>query len=192
MLALLRAHGTLVSWEPLAVFGRSVAVFAAHTEAASVKRALDRLVLEYEDNDKSILRVYFASETPLSTLPDGMLCPTRSLDGVQYLEPPPPVREFLISPPGSPPVGWEPVAEESPNTKTLAEDLMKALTRLAEEQSAEERAAEGPVLIIPESSGDVPSVLVHESEGSTTTDSKHSITETKTGIAGMHTARPPL
>lgn len=192
MLALLRAHGTLVSWEPLAAFGRSVAVFAAPTEAASVKRALDRLVLEYEDDDKSILRVYFANETPLSALPDGTLCPTRSLDVVQYLEPPPPVREFLISPPGSPPVGWEPVVEESPNTQTLAEDLMKALTRLAEEQSAEERTAEGPVLIIPESSGDVPSVLVHESEGSTTTDSKHSIAETKTGIAGMHTARPPL
>lgn len=146
----------------------------------------------------SALRVYFANDTALTTMTDGSLCPTNKLDVVQYLEPPPPEREFLISPPGSPPVGWEPVVEESPNTKTLAEDLVKALTRLAEQQEQEHGeeghapSGEGPVLVVPESHGEVPSVMVHESEGGDAASSLRSIAETKTGIAGMHTARPPL
>lgn len=37
---------------------------------------------------------------------------------------------FLISPPGSPPVGWEAAQEEPPNTDTLASDLVAALERL--------------------------------------------------------------
>ena len=37
---------------------------------------------------------------------------------------------FLISPPGSPPVGWEPIREEPPNNAPLAEDLIMALRKL--------------------------------------------------------------
>lgn len=39
-------------------------------------------------------------------------------------------RNFLISPPGSPPVGWEPLREDPPNTNTLADDLIRALGSL--------------------------------------------------------------
>lgn len=39
-------------------------------------------------------------------------------------------RNFLISPPGSPPVGWEPIKEDPPNTATLADDLIRALGSL--------------------------------------------------------------
>jgi hypothetical protein len=51
-----------------------------------------------------------------------------------HLQVPAQTKNFLISPPGSPPIGWEPVAEEPPNTSSLAADLIAALTRVQELQ----------------------------------------------------------
>ena len=48
----------------------------------------------------------------------------------RQLAPPKPERNFLISPPGSPPVGWEQAQEEPPNSAPLAEDLIHALKAL--------------------------------------------------------------
>jgi hypothetical protein len=46
------------------------------------------------------------------------------------LLPPAHPRNFLVSPPGSPPEGWEPIVEDAPNDQTLASDLIKALDSL--------------------------------------------------------------
>lgn len=46
------------------------------------------------------------------------------------LLPPAHPRNFLVSPPGSPPEGWEPIMEDAPNDQTLASDLIKALDSL--------------------------------------------------------------
>ena len=46
------------------------------------------------------------------------------------LAPPAHPRNFLVSPPGSPPEGWEPILEDAPNDQTLASDLIKALDSL--------------------------------------------------------------
>lgn len=48
----------------------------------------------------------------------------------EFLKPPRLEKNFLISPPGSPPVGWEPIVEEPPNSTPLADDLMAALRKL--------------------------------------------------------------
>ena len=40
-------------------------------------------------------------------------------------------KNFLISPPGSPPVGWEQSREDPPNVDTLADDLAWALEQLS-------------------------------------------------------------
>ena len=50
--------------------------------------------------------------------------------GGAHLRPPAIEKNFLISPPGSPPVGWEQVVEEPPNSTPLADDLIAALRKL--------------------------------------------------------------
>lgn len=59
----------------------------------------------------------------------GAPTPTQATQPVK-LAPPPLEKNFLISPPGSPPVGWEPIVEDPPNRNTLAADLIEALRRL--------------------------------------------------------------
>lgn len=69
------------------------------------------------------MRVYRSAANPLidnfSAVPDA-----------HYLRPPTIEKNFLISPPGSPPVGWEPIREDPPNVTPLAEDLMAILRKL--------------------------------------------------------------
>ncbi len=48
-------------------------------------------------------------------------------DSDGLLHPPTPDKQFLISPPASPPVGWEPVPESQP---TINYDLVSAITQL--------------------------------------------------------------
>lgn len=60
-----------------------------------------------------------------------------------HLAPPPLARNFLISPPGSPPEGWEPITEDPPNDRTLAADLVGALARLQVERGEAEEIREG-------------------------------------------------
>ena len=47
-------------------------------------------------------------------------------------------RNFLNSPPGSPPVGWEQTHEEPPNEVPLAEDLQRALEQLRVKREQED------------------------------------------------------
>jgi hypothetical protein len=53
-----------------------------------------------------------------------------SIPEANYLRPPALEKNFLISPPGSPPVGWVPIREDPPNPTPLADDLIAALRKL--------------------------------------------------------------
>jgi Calcipressin len=58
---------------------------------------------------------------------------------VTYLKPPKVEKNFLISPPGSPPVGWEQIVEDPPNSTPLAADLLHALEKLKLQEEQHER-----------------------------------------------------
>ncbi len=129
LLSLLNTYGPMVRWTPLPSVGRAVVVFEDSEGAATAKAGLDRLVLPFEDSDVqgverasieddgTILRAIFGPFTDPSAEPETLAVPTTD-------------KNFLISPPGSPPVGWEPIREDPPNRDTLADDLMKALADL--------------------------------------------------------------
>lgn len=65
------------------------------------------------------IRVYFGAETRIQGEED------------QHLKAPSTGKLFFISPPPSPPQGWESREEEPPNRETHADDLAAALGRLA-------------------------------------------------------------
>ncbi|KAL4402541.1 calcium-dependent protein serine/threonine phosphatase regulator [Malassezia pachydermatis] len=155
----------------------------------------------------AILRVYFDRPTPLVLLPSGEYVPARTLEASKpYLEPPAPEREFLISPPGSPPVGWEPRSEDRPNTDTLAEDLIEALQALSAAQATTDDtdvsektptapASNVPTMLIPSTAMTIPGVVLHESETmESMTAPRSSIHQVKATIESLHqpTARPPM
>ena len=81
-----------------------------------------------------------------------------------YLRPPALEKNFLISPPGSPPVGWEQIREDPPNATPLAEDLIQALRKLEVEAQFQKTKVEGQrgleLLLAPEDSADGISVYV--------------------------------
>ena len=60
---------------------------------------------------------------------------------MSYLQPPAVEKNFLISPPGSPPVGWEQIQEDPPNSTPLADDLMAALQKLKMQEQENENSA---------------------------------------------------
>ncbi|XP_054731912.1 protein sarah [Anastrepha obliqua] len=89
---------------------------------------------QYEFNKKTVITCYFAQPvTPVSN---------------KNLQPPAPVKQFLISPPASPPAGWEPREENEP---LVNHDLLAALASLTPGESHE---------LHPQSE-DQPGIIVH-------------------------------
>ncbi|KAK1231237.1 hypothetical protein PQX77_005642 [Marasmius sp. AFHP31] len=123
-----QSYGAINQWVPLPGFGRILVVYEDEEYAENVKRYADPIVLAATpERSELVLRVYRADPNPLlSTL--------ESED--RYLQPPAVERNFLISPPGSPPVGWEPIQEDPPNSTPLADDLIAALKNLHLQQES--------------------------------------------------------
>jgi hypothetical protein len=109
---------------PLRSFGRIMVVFKHESDATRVKLALDHTTWYGKE-----IRVFFGESTPITSM------------GHQNLMVPNNDKLWLISPPGSPPVGWEQTREEPPNTETHAADLIAALERVAAQQRLEEEEA---------------------------------------------------
>ena len=134
------SHGKIRAWAPLRTFSRVVVVYESEDSADEAKTHSDGLPIDATPETyvatpttphhslipidgpmhrpAFILRVFRADPTPM-TPPGGA-----------HLRPPAIEKNFLISPPGSPPVGWEQVVEEPPNSTPLADDLIAALRKL--------------------------------------------------------------
>ncbi|KZS98719.1 Calcipressin, partial [Sistotremastrum niveocremeum HHB9708] len=111
--------GAIHTWAPLSGLGRVIVVYYQDSSAEEAK-SLDELPIASESTLHTTLRVFRALPTPLHTLSSE----------ASHLAPPALEKNFLISPPGSPPVGWEPIREDPPNSTPLAADLVAALERL--------------------------------------------------------------
>lgn len=112
------SHANILTWSPLRSFRRIVVTFATAVEATAVRAALDGSIIM---GDRT--RVYFGEHTPVNPVD-------------QHLQAPEAKKLFFISPPPSPPAGWEMRDEEPPNAQVLAEDLAKALAGLRAEKKA--------------------------------------------------------
>lgn len=94
----------------LKCFRRARVVFSSALLAAKA-----RIHLHETELGGKTLKCYFAQ-------------PTKCLGSQAHLEPPKPVRQHLISPPASPPVGWEPTLESDP---VINYDLLAAVANLS-------------------------------------------------------------
>ncbi|KAJ7891296.1 Calcipressin [Mycena olivaceomarginata] len=162
LLDLLRTHfaiyGHINRWVPLPGFGRIIVVYTREDDAEKAKIHCDPIVLEQtQDRPPIKLRVYRADPNPLLPMESDDVVPEAN-----YLRPPAIEKNFLISPPGSPPVGWEPIKEEPPNATPLASDLMAALKKL---QLNEKHSSGLEVLIEPHDGESGVGIYVEDCDG---------------------------
>lgn len=129
-----------VQFQYLKCFHRARVVFTSVEKAAEAHSGL---------NDCHLLgqrfRCYFAQPITMKTGSNGLH---------HHLEPPPLEKQFLISPPSSPPVGWEVITEREPFVNY---DLIAAMAKLGPGESYELHSG----------SESQPSIFVHVCEDPT-------------------------
>ncbi|KAK1970486.1 calcipressin [Colletotrichum eremochloae] len=100
------------SWAPLKSFRRIVVSFFSEDDAIAVRRVWDGEAVMGER-----VRVYFGQPTPVEVTDRHLALPDAG-------------KLFFISPPPSPPHGWEMKLEDAPNKMVHADDLAQALAKL--------------------------------------------------------------
>ncbi|RMD40683.1 hypothetical protein DV735_g4431, partial [Chaetothyriales sp. CBS 134920] len=103
---------------------RIIVSFLDQDAAIRVRQEIDGIALlppqdAAEGHEGTVTKCYFGEPTPLYTENE-----------VKYLERPDQGRLFFISPPPSPPIGWEMKAEDPPNKEVHAGDLASKLQKL--------------------------------------------------------------
>ena len=182
------------SWSPLKSFRRIIVSFFDEQAAIKVRQIWD---------GEAILgnhcKIYFGKETPIEAQED------------VHLTLPDAGKLFFISPPPSPPHGWEMKLEDAPNKMVHAEDLADALARLRHQAVADAgpspvspahsntsgmRSRSSTLIFQPQvelgNSPDLPCVMVDDmtDEPDAMSMSPLSIPEPKPILA--HTMRPPV
>lgn len=109
----IHASAPILNWSPLKSFRRILVTFATAQQALEVRQAIDGEIILGDE-----IKVYFGENTPVEPVD-------------QHLAAPESKKLFFISPPPSPPHGWELKNEGPPNTVVVAEDLAHALARLS-------------------------------------------------------------
>ena len=169
------------TWSPLRSFARIICSFPSIDDAILVRTALDGSSLL-----DSRIRVYFGASTPTEPLGD------------QHLQAPESKKMFFISPPPSPPHGWESKNEDPPNQVVVAEDLAHALARLSwepevgggeEKRTGGGRAGDRSTLLF-EPKGEDGEMPVISVDDWTDSGDEHSPVDVKTVIP--QTQRPPV
>lgn len=147
------SYGDVHTWAPLKAFARIFLIYYDEEAAELAKETCDNLYVEEMEGRYVVgsshfsLRVSHSSQSPATLLRVFRADPTPldQLDNPDLLRPPALEKNFLISPPGSPPVGWEQIREEPPNNTPLADDLIVALRKL---QIQRESQGHGAVAVL--------------------------------------------
>lgn len=172
-------------------FRRILVVFYDVDAAKLIKQTLDGEIIF-----GCRVRVYFGAHTEFT--------PTD-----QHLQAPKSDKLFFISPPPSPPHGWETRNEEPPNKEVHAQDLAHALAKLhahkdvpaspdyLEEDrngdSGSGRKRSGSVIVYhPDHNGDSPHLPAISVEDTTNSSPDISPIEAEPGAPFVHTMRPPV
>ncbi|CAI6339213.1 unnamed protein product [Periconia digitata] len=194
-------HGAVHTWAPLKSFKRIVVSFFDVQSAINIRQKVDG-----EQIMGCRVRVYFGLNTPLNP-------------SDQHLPLPKSDKLFFISPPPSPPMGWEMRDEEPPNQIVHAEDLAVALSKLhadshdypispdtegdAQFSMTRRRTGSSTILYHPEDHGDSPNLPAIAVVDTTESPSPASPADLMEGIEGpiaqqkaqgktLATARPPV
>ncbi|CAJ2511620.1 Uu.00g072450.m01.CDS01 [Anthostomella pinea] len=184
---LIEASAPIYTWSPLKSFRRIVVSFPDEQSAIKVRSIWDGEAIMGER-----CRVYFGQHTPLDFAKDN------------HLELPDAGKLFFISPPPSPPHGWEMKMEDAPNKQVHAEDLADALAKLhhrpaqadmspispTEGGSARTRSRSSTLIYQPHEHGGsphLPAISVDDM-----TDEPMAMSPTLEAPIKAHTARPPV
>lgn len=181
------------AFAPLRSLRRIIITF--HTiEAATIIRQ----ILDGESLFGHRVRVYFGEPTPTELLSEKD----------RHLQAPRASKQFFISPPPSPPHGWESKEEDPPNKEVHAEDLAIALDKLSRRTdnmspvdaspisptkgAARNRSSSTTILYQPEQHGNspgLPAIAVEDLTGSPDDwDEEEELLQKPL----VHTSRPPV
>lgn len=109
---LINSSALIHTWAPLKSFRRVIVSFFNVDAALRIKHILDGEAIMGER-----MKVYFGQHTSIEAKDEHLNLPDAG-------------RLFFISPPPSPPFGWEMKLEDAPNKQVHAEDLAEALAKL--------------------------------------------------------------
>ncbi|MCJ1389586.1 hypothetical protein MMC18_002443 [Xylographa bjoerkii] len=198
---LINASAPLHSFSPLKSFRRIIVSFYSVDDAIRIRQLLDGEAIMQDR-----VRVYFGEATPIEPVD-------------QHLHAPQSQKMFFISPPPSPPFGWEMKNEGPPNKEVHADDLAAALAKLharpgprgdlqnmsnsedtnhmdidggeRDGDSTDGRARSGSKAVVyhPGDHGDSPHLPAVMVEDTTEGEGSHERNET---VIMAHTARPPV
>ncbi|KAJ3040176.1 Calcipressin-1, partial [Rhizophlyctis rosea] len=122
----LERFGRVVRLSLLKSFLRVVVVFDSTADSQHAKDALH--MVEFLGRE---LRVYFGDHTDTTHLSNPSAQP------LNFLRVPEPEKNFLLSPPGSPPIGWVQLRESSPVSGGHNDALLDALHQLENDEGAQ-------------------------------------------------------
>jgi hypothetical protein len=186
---LINKSAPIHSWAPLKSFRRIIVSFFDEASAIRIRQILDGEAVMGER-----VRVYFGQPTSIETKDEHLPLPDAG-------------KLFFISPPPSPPHGWEMKLEGAPNKQVHAEDLAEALAKLhhkprtdlpaspmsdGEIEGRGHRSGSSTTIYRPEDHGDSPMLPAIAIEDFTDEPQSISPIECETKPIMAHTARPPV
>lgn len=183
---LINSSAPIHAWAPLKSFRRIIVSFFDEASAIRIRQILDGEAIMGE-----IVRVYFGQPTPIEPKDEHLNLPDAG-------------KLFFISPPPSPPHGWEMRLEDAPNKQVHPEDLAEALAKLHHRPTADSptsptsigggegrhRSGSSTTIYDPEEHGHSPNLPAIAVEDMTGGNDISPIEQEKPIFA--HTSRPPV